>query len=700
MVQGVSADSVSAESQEPIYIGILLPLTGPDGLPLYEALQLGTDQINSGGGIGGRPIRLVFRDTRTGNLQKYAHYLATDPRIHVVIGPYTSEELFQISDLFVRAQKVLVSPSASSDEIFRAFAGTGNVWRLRTNDRDLTSVVTQHLIAHGVQSVAVLSPNNTYGETFSDWIPFWAMETGLNLTGNLKYSGSDEIPAALKTLDQQDPEYIIFVYSGSNKDVLSALKVLEAGESSSHLYLIQPSINENGYIQEKSSTETLLGALVSGQWKLSNTSTISVPLPDDTLILMPPSPDSGFSQEYFEFSGREPSYFVSEVYDALLVSAQIMARFSAYPNQSPMKAANTILLNGTGKETPRTGSGIQSALTMILNNEIPVMIGATGPLTFVSEGTDRKEPWFQTYQIVDGSVSEDPIAYTTMSKQQLNPDTTKEASGTIIEPGNASGTGDFWAVIGGLSQDWNNYRHQADALTMYQILREQGVPDDHIILLVYDDIPYDPRNVKPGEVYHTPHLEEVRQTADPDYSGTQVSKEMIENILSGGGSPDLPVLDSNENSTVLMYVASHGVEGGLLIVGDGREVITPGEFSSMVWKMKEQKRFGRMLVILESCFSGAMGDQVATPGVLVLTAAGMNETSKSAIYDSSLSSWISDEFTSKISSLIRNSGETDTVRKFYEEAYRAVRSSHPGIYNYNNSFSLNTPVSVFFGGQG
>ena len=39
---------------EPIYIGVLLPLSGPEGQPVYDAITLARDQINAGGGIGGR----------------------------------------------------------------------------------------------------------------------------------------------------------------------------------------------------------------------------------------------------------------------------------------------------------------------------------------------------------------------------------------------------------------------------------------------------------------------------------------------------------------------------------------------------------------------------------------------------------------------------------------------------------------------
>lgn len=57
-----------------------------------------------------------------------------------------------------------------------------------------------------------------------------------------------------------------------------------------------------------------------------------------------------------------------------------------------------------------------------------------------------------------------------------------------------------WALVVGLSKGWQNYRHQADALAQYQMLRAHGVSDDHIVLVLADDLAGDPRNAEPGVV--------------------------------------------------------------------------------------------------------------------------------------------------------------------------------------------------------
>ena len=54
-----------SQAQEPIRIGVLLPLTGPfakNGIENWEAMQIARDMINERGGINGRKIEYVNGD--------------------------------------------------------------------------------------------------------------------------------------------------------------------------------------------------------------------------------------------------------------------------------------------------------------------------------------------------------------------------------------------------------------------------------------------------------------------------------------------------------------------------------------------------------------------------------------------------------------------------------------------------------------
>ena len=47
---------------------------------------------------------------------------------------------------------------------------------------------------------------------------------------------------------------------------------------------------------------------------------------------------------------------------------------------------------------------------------------------------------------------------------------------------------DHWAVIVAGSNGFYNYRHQSDTCHAYQVMKKNGIPEDQIIHLSYDDV--------------------------------------------------------------------------------------------------------------------------------------------------------------------------------------------------------------------
>ena len=48
-----------------------------------------------------------------------------------------------------------------------------------------------------------------------------------------------------------------------------------------------------------------------------------------------------------------------------------------------------------------------------------------------------------------------------------------------------------WAVLVCGSEGFDNYRHHADISHAYQILKRGGFDADHIITMMYNDVPFD-----------------------------------------------------------------------------------------------------------------------------------------------------------------------------------------------------------------
>merc|ERR1712147_190716 len=61
-----------------------------------------------------------------------------------------------------------------------------------------------------------------------------------------------------------------------------------------------------------------------------------------------------------------------------------------------------------------------------------------------------------------------------------------------------------WAILVAGSREFYNYRHQADTCHAYQILKKNGIPEENIIHLAYDDIANSSENPFPGKIFNQP----------------------------------------------------------------------------------------------------------------------------------------------------------------------------------------------------
>ena len=60
--------------------------------------------------------------------------------------------------------------------------------------------------------------------------------------------------------------------------------------------------------------------------------------------------------------------------------------------------------------------------------------------------------------------------------------------------------GKIWVVLVAGSNGYFNYRHQADVCHAYQIVHKHGIPDENIIVMMYDDIANNKENPMKGQV--------------------------------------------------------------------------------------------------------------------------------------------------------------------------------------------------------
>ena len=102
-------------AKEPIRMGYLPALTGPSsstGIGINRGVQLAVEEINAAGGIDGRPIELITRDTQSDPTKAVngAAELSKGEKVSVVLGPVNSGESLAVVPLLARSNTPQVHP--------------------------------------------------------------------------------------------------------------------------------------------------------------------------------------------------------------------------------------------------------------------------------------------------------------------------------------------------------------------------------------------------------------------------------------------------------------------------------------------------------------------------------------------------------------------------------------------------------------
>merc|ERR1711910_90123 len=145
---------------------------------------------------------------------------------------------------------------------------------------------------------------------------------------------------------------------------------------------------------------------------------------------------------------------------------------------------------------------------------------------------------------------------------------------------------ELWGLLVAGSNGWFNYRHQADVCHAYQIVHAHGVPDDHIIVMMYDDLAYNKENPTPGKLINQPNGTDVYHGVVKDYVCASVRPDIFLQVLQGEKVDGIfgsgKTLQSGPNDNVFVYFTDHGAKG---LVAFGESVLKATELNQAIKKM-------------------------------------------------------------------------------------------------------------------
>lgn len=227
------------------------------------------------------------------------------------------------------------------------------------------------------------------------------------------------------------------------------------------------------------------------------------------------------------------------------------------------------------------------------------------------------------------------------------------------------------------SSGWDNYRHQANAYAIYQILKRNGVTDDHILLIAEDDIASNPKNPKPGFIQSTTGDENLYENVKVDYRPSEVPFEKLTNLVTTQFS-DPSITSANQ---LFVYWAGNGEREGPRW---GDKVIPPSQVADFFQALYKTRSYIKAFVAMDTDYAGLVGKACydkKVPYLLCMTAGKEGETSKPSITDASGSVWISNSFSQNLIQELASMNDKLTFYDLYNKVYSKTIGSHVSVYH-------------------
>ena len=252
----------------------------------------------------------------------------------------------------------------------------------------------------------------------------------------------------------------------------------------------------------------------------------------------------------------------------------------------------------------------------------------------------------------------------------------------------AFATADNWAVLVAGSDGFWNYRHQADVAHAYQIMRRGGIPEDHIITMMFNDVAFDTGNPFYGQLFNHPGDDspDVYEGVVIDYQEEDVTPENLVKVLLGDESTGKKVLKSTEKDNVFLFFSDHGGPD-MLCLPYGN--LYKDTFQETLLQMHEKKMYNHFVLYIEACYSGSMAAGFPDNlGVSIVTAANEHESSwgwycgdEAVVKGINLGTCLGDEFSVFwMEDTDKGEQRSETLNEQWKRIRKGVTKSHASRY--------------------
>jgi branched-chain amino acid transport system substrate-binding protein len=169
LLAGLLALPLAAEAQKTIKVGMPMPLSGPPALfgePASKGAQMYVDEINAKGGVLGRKIELVIRDSKAdaNEAVRVAREMILKDNVDFLVGTLTSAEGPAVSVVAKENKIVFIAPIPKTDQLTAPDKLHPYVFRVSANTTMEGRSAAEIVAKWPAKRIATISPDYAYGQ--------------------------------------------------------------------------------------------------------------------------------------------------------------------------------------------------------------------------------------------------------------------------------------------------------------------------------------------------------------------------------------------------------------------------------------------------------------------------------------------------------------------------------------------------------
>lgn len=157
------------KAQNDILIGVAYPVKLMDATTQYiKGVQLAIDEINAGGGINNRSLRILIKDDEASVTTgiAVAQSFVENPEIAAVIGHWNSRVSIAAAGIYEKAGIVMITPASTSPELTQK--GYKYIFCQIPNDEKIGRLMAEYAAEQGYKRVVIYYADDEYGRNLAN----------------------------------------------------------------------------------------------------------------------------------------------------------------------------------------------------------------------------------------------------------------------------------------------------------------------------------------------------------------------------------------------------------------------------------------------------------------------------------------------------------------------------------------------------